>query len=273
MTSAPFPSGAVRCAAALVAAGFRRFSTYRQATFAGVFVNSVFGFLRCYVVLAVAGPNGTVGGYGGGQLVGFVWLGQGLLSVVLLWGWTDLADRVRTGDVVADLLRPIRPLWSYLAADLGRSLHALLTRVAVPIAVGALAFGMYFPQRWWTYPGFVASTLLGVVICFAMRYLTNLAAFWLLDVRGLLTAWALTSGLFCGMTMPITFFPHWAQVVLWLTPYPAIMQVPLDVAMERYAGGQTALLLAVQLFWVVALLWICLLVERRAVRRLVVQGG
>ena len=36
-----------------------------------------------------------------------------------LWAWTDLADRIRTGDVVADLLRPVDPVTSYLATDLG----------------------------------------------------------------------------------------------------------------------------------------------------------
>jgi len=39
---------------ALVGSGFRRYATYRQATIAGSFTNIVFGFLRCYVLLAVA---------------------------------------------------------------------------------------------------------------------------------------------------------------------------------------------------------------------------
>jgi ABC-2 type transport system permease protein len=39
---------------ALVGAGFRRYATYRQATVAGAVTNTVFGFLRCYVLLAVA---------------------------------------------------------------------------------------------------------------------------------------------------------------------------------------------------------------------------
>ena len=42
--------------AALARAGFRRYSTYRQATVAAAFTNTVFGFLRCYVLLARSRP-------------------------------------------------------------------------------------------------------------------------------------------------------------------------------------------------------------------------
>ena len=50
---------------ALVGSGFRRYATYRQATIAGSFTNIVFGFLRCYVLLAVA-----AGAPGFGDVVG-----------------------------------------------------------------------------------------------------------------------------------------------------------------------------------------------------------
>ena len=33
--------------------GFRRYATYRWATVAGVFTNSVFGFIRAYVFVAM----------------------------------------------------------------------------------------------------------------------------------------------------------------------------------------------------------------------------
>src|SRR5262249_56830677 len=104
---------------ALATAGFRRYATYRQATLAAVVTNSVFGFLRFAVMLAVldAGAR-TVAGYGEPQLATFVWAGQGLIGVVLLWAPLDLAERIRTGDVVPDLLPPIDPVWQPLACAL-----------------------------------------------------------------------------------------------------------------------------------------------------------
>ena len=265
----------VRTFLALAGAGFRRWSTYQQATVAAAFTNTVFGFLKLYVLLAVAaGAGGLAAGYDPEMLGSFVWLGQGLIGVVLLWGDGELADRVRTGEVTADLLRPIDPLWSYLATDLGRAGHALLFRFVFPVLIGALAFDLYAPRRASSYPLFALSLITAVVVCFAFRYLTNLSAFWLLDHRGVANAWLLGAVVLSGVMFPIRFLPDWAQLALWLgTPFPAMIQAPLDVFVEY--GDQTTqlLVLADQVAWAVVGLALCRLVQRRAVRRLVIQGG
>jgi ABC-2 type transport system permease protein len=259
--------------AALFRAGFRRFSTYRMATWAAIFTNSVFGFLRSYVLLAALGASAAVAGYGRDQLLMFVWAGQGIIGVVLLWGWNELADRVRTGDVAADLLRPVDPLWAFLAADLGRAAHAVTTRLVAPLAVGAIAFGLYVPRRLETYPLFAVSLVLAVVVSFGLRYLVNLATFWFLDIRGFSMALAVGSATFTGLALPVTFFPGWLQAAVWATPFPAMLQIPLDVLCERVSPAAGYGLVAAQGGWAAALLATAYAVQRRGVRRLVVQGG
>lgn len=262
----------------LGASGFRRFSTYRQATVAATATNTMFGFLRTYVMLAVAGSavaaGGQAAGYSAPQLVAYVWAGQGLIGVVALWGWTDLADRIRTGDVVTDLLRPVHPVLGYLLPDLGRAAYALLTRFVVPILVGALAFDMYVPRRAATYPMFALSLLLATLVCFAGRYLVNAAAFWLLDNRGVTMAWVVCSGVLGGLYFPIRFLPEPLATALYLgTPFPSMLQIPLDVLVERDPPTGGLGLLTIQACWAALLLTCCVLVQRRAERRLVVQGG
>ena len=261
---------------ALMGSGFRRYSTYRQATLAATCTNSVFGFLRCFVLLAALAGAGTVAvrGYDAEQLATYCWASQGLIGVILIWGWTDLADRIRTGDVVTDLLRPIHPVTAYLAIDLGRAGFAALTRFVVPIAVGALAFDLYVPQRPATYPLFVVSTVLAVVVCFGFRFLVNAAAYWLLDVRGVNTLAAFVTSIGAGLAFPLHFMPEWIVLTLWVaTPFPSMLQAPMDVLVERVDPIASAGLVAGQAAWAIVLLATCGLVQRRAERKLVVQGG
>ncbi|MEU6078535.1 ABC-2 family transporter protein [Micromonospora sp. NPDC047074] len=258
----------------ITGSGFRRYATYRQATVAGLVTNTVFGFLRCYVLLAVAGAAGTAAGYDRSQLATFVWAGQGLLTVVLLWGWTELADRIRTGDIASDLLRPVHPVTSYLAADLGRAGHAALVRFLPPVLVGPLFFEVYLPRRWSTLPLFAISAVAAVVLCFGCRFLVNATAYWLHDVRGPMILWTVASGVLAGLSFPLRFLPEPLQLVLWLgTPFPSLLQTPLDVLVERDPTGTQAALVGLQLAWTVLILAACRLVQRRAERRLVVQGG
>ena len=226
------------------------------------------------MLLAAVGTAGTVAGYDRGQLATFVWVSQGLLAVLLLWGWTELADRIRTGDVASDLLRPVQPVTGYLAADLGRAGHAALVRFVPPVLVGPLFFEVYLPHRWSTPPLFVVSVVVAVVLCFGCRFLVNATAYWLQDVRGPQVLWTVCSGVPAGLYFPLRFLPEWLQLALWLgTPFPSLLQTPLDVLVERDPVGVQAGLVAVQVAWAVLILAACRLVQRRAERHLVVHGG
>lgn len=94
----------------LARAGFRRQATYRMALAAGIFTNSVFGVVRASILVgAVAGAGAAVAGYDALAVSSYAWWGQVLLGSVSMWGWSEVADRVRTGDIAADFLRPVPP--------------------------------------------------------------------------------------------------------------------------------------------------------------------
>ncbi|MFF3854642.1 ABC transporter permease [Micromonospora sp. NPDC002575] len=259
---------------AIAGSGFRRYATYRQAALAGAVTNIVFGFLRCYVLLGAAGAAGAAAGYDREQFATFVWAGQGMLAVILLWGRPELAERIRTGDVASDLLRPVHPVTSYLATDLGRAGWACVSRLLPPVLVGPLFFPVHLPARWSTVPLFVVSATVAVVLCFGCRFLVNATAYWLQDVRGPQILWTLGSGVLAGLYFPLPFLPDGLFLALQLaTPFPSLLQTPLDVLVERDPTGVQAALVGVQVGWAVAILALCRLVQRRAERRLVVQGG
>jgi ABC-2 type transport system permease protein len=254
----------------LVRAGFQRHSTYLLATLGGLFTNTVFGLLRVAVLLTVAAEAGRATGYDAATSSTFVWLGQGLIAVVQIWGTGELADRVRSGDIAIDLSRPWDLQAAQLAQDVGRAGHAVLFRFAPPLAFGALLLPFRWPQRWEALLVFAVSVLLAVVISSALRFLLDLAAFWLIDTRGLRGVYNSVGGTLGGLTVPLAFFPDGVRPLLYATPFPAMLQTPIDVFTER---GPTLLLLGHQLLWAVGLVVIGQVALARATRKLVVQGG
>ena len=189
----------------LAVAEFRRFSTYRAATVAGVVTNSVFGFIRVGVLIAaITAAGGVLGGYDVKQASTYVWLGQAFLAPISMYGWSDLAERVRTGDIAVDLARPIDLQLSWWARDLGRAAFALPTRGLAPLLVGALTVGLAFPGHWSAYPLGLLSLLLAISISFCCRYGMNLIAFWTVDVQGYLNFYAMTLGLLSGFGIALT---------------------------------------------------------------------
>ena len=177
---------------------------------AGVLVNTVFGVIKLSILLGVAdSAGGAVAGYDRVAFSTYAWVSQGLIAVVMLFHWTELAERVRTGDIAVDLARPVDLQLAWLAADLGRAAWGLVSRAAVPIAFGALVFGFRVPSDGAAVLLLPVSVTLAVVVSFAGRFIVNLAAFWLTEVRGLVTVYVLVSGLLGGHIIPVQLFPSW----------------------------------------------------------------
>ncbi|SCK20298.1 ABC-2 family transporter protein [Streptomyces sp. WMMB 322] len=261
---------------AVAAGSFRRYSTYRVATAAGVFTNTVFGFILAFTFSALWSERPHLGGYDESQALTFVWMGQAMLAAAALIGGgfqEELQERIRTGDVAVDLYRPADlQLW-WLAADLGRAGFHLLARGAAPVAVGAFVFELALPASPLVWLAFLASVTLGIVTGFALRYLFALSAFWLLDGTGLNMLSTLLSMFFSGMLLPLTVFPGAFGEVVRLLPWAATMQVPVDVLLGRYEGAGVLTAFGFQSLWALLLLAAGRALQSLATRKVVVQGG
>ncbi|GAU68015.1 hypothetical protein SSP35_06_00990 [Streptomyces sp. NBRC 110611] len=261
---------------AVAAGSFRRYATYRVAMAAGVFTNTVFGFILAYTYLALWDARPHLGGYDQAQALTFMWTGQALLAAAALMGGgslEELLERIRTGDIAVDLYRPADLQVWWLAADLGRAALQLVGRGVVPMAVGALAFPLALPGDVATWGWFLVSVLFGVVVSFGLRYLVALSAFWLLDGAGLVMIAGLACLFFSGMLLPLRVFPGGFGEVAQLLPWAAVLQVPADVLVGVRTGGALVNGLLFQAAWGLALLALGRLVQSAATRKVVVQGG
>lgn len=252
--------------------GWRRYAAYPWATAAGVFTNTVFGFIQAYILLAVFRHRQHVGSYDASDAVTYVWLAQALIMTVYMFGWNELALRIRDGSIATDLARPLDPLRYWLAFDLGRAPYHFVFRGFLPFAVGALVFRLHYPT-----PGaaaaFLVSVALAVVVSLGFRFLYNASAFWLVDIRGVMMVALTVSLFFSGMVLPLAFFPSWLRAIAHVLPFASIMQTPIDVWLGKHHGAGLAGVLALQLFWALMLLGLGRLALRGGATRLVIQGG
>ena len=128
-----------------------------------------------------------------------------------MWGWSEVADRVRTGDIAADFLRPVPPYLTYLAVDLGRAALALLARGAPMLLIGAVYSGITFATGAVEWVLGLTAVALAVAVGFLGNYLVNCAAFWLVEIRGLLMAYSVVATLLAGLYVPVHWFPEWLR--------------------------------------------------------------
>lgn len=255
---------------------FRRYSTYRAATLAGIFTNCVFGAIICFTYIAVWEQSPAAGGYDVKDAVTYAWLGQAMIMTVAVWsgGATDdLAGRIKSGDVAVDLYRPVSLLGWYLASDLGRALYHLLSRGLAPTVVGSLLFDLRYPDGAVAGTQVAVSVVLAVTVSFGVRMLVSASAFWLLDDSGVKSLAAVCAMFFSGLTVPLVLFPGWTRDVASALPWASYLQVPADLWLGKRVGADAWAALGFQAAWTVVLLAACQGVLLLANRRVVVQGG
>ncbi|MGI8700667.1 MAG: ABC transporter permease [Nocardioidaceae bacterium] len=258
----------------LVRAGFAKQAHYRLAMLAGLGTNLVFGFIRAAILFAaVTSAGGSLGGYTVGTISSYVWLSQGLLGAIELSGRAEVGDRVRTGDVAVDFIRPVDLQTWHLAEDMGRAAYTLIPRGLPSVLVGALTVGLVLPRTPLPYLLGLVSVVAGVAISFYCRYAVNVLGFWLLDTRGVRTLYTVTSTFLAGLFVPVSLFPSWLHTVAYWTPFPSILQIPVNVLSGRDAGVDAAAALLMQGGWLIAVCLVGRALTNAGRRQLVLNGG
>ena len=225
--------------------------------------------MRTYVWLAVLAAGADAGGLTRSGVVTYAFV-TGAISATLQPTWaTEIVERIRSGDIVTDLYRPVDfQLW-WLARDAGEAAYRLFTRGIPPVIVGGIVFDLALPTRPIVWLSFGVSVALAFVVVFAWKLLVSLSAFWLLNPAGVVQ---LAGALFTfgsGSLLPLAFLPDALEGTLRWLPFAAMLQLPLEILLGRGVAGP----LARQAAWAVVLLVAGRVVLRRAERKLVVQGG
>jgi ABC-2 type transport system permease protein len=255
---------------------FRRHTTYRGATLAGVFTNTIFGFIQAYVLIALFADRLTaIRGFDVSDTVTFAFVAQGFLMMIGAFPDREMGERIRSGDIVSDLYRPVDFQAYWLAQDLGKAGFYAIFRGIPPVAIGALMLTrqFVFPAEVGHWLSFLVAASLAVVVSFAFRFVMALSAFWILDVRGVSMLASLAILFFSGSILPLYLFPDFLRPVVDWLPFAAMLQLPIEVFLGKHAGPALWGVFGFQLAWTAGLLLLGRVVVVVATRRLVVQGG
>lgn len=251
---------------------FRRATQYRTAFIAGMLTNAFFAAVRSFVYIALFAAGGTVAGFTLQAAISYVWATQALISIGGGWLAMDMAATVRSGDVITDMSRPWSFYGYWFSRSVGDRVCNLLLRGSVTYLLGMLYFRAHIPTLD-ALLAFVVSVAFALVLSFALSFLVNLAAFWLLEISGLVLIVNTVQMFFSGFLLPIDFFPPWLAAIARALPFQGISGLPAQILLGQLSGTALLAALTTQLAWSVAMTTAALLLTRLAVQKVVVQGG
>jgi ABC-2 type transport system permease protein len=253
-----------------------RFGTllqYRTAALAGIVTQVVFGYIRMMIFEGFYRSSNVVQPMTREETIGYIWLGQALLGLVM-WGTdNDVAGMIRDGSVAYELARPIDlfGLW-YMRCISARA--AVLALRAPPILLIAwLVFGLQGPVST-TALGLFLLSIVGAILLSAVTVaLCTISLMWTVSGEGISRLLPPLIFVLSGIIIPLPLFPRWAQPILNAMPWRGLIDVPFRIYLGNLNTSQALMGLMQQGVWIGLFILLGHWLVGRGVRRLVVQGG
>ncbi len=187
-----------------------------------------------------------------------------------LW---EIQEKVRTGDIALELMRPFNVPLRYLFADFGSVTFYIVTALLPIYAILFIFMDFTLPTDIITWVSFIAAAFIGFLIRYCIEMSFGLLSFFLVETGGIEDIFYFAMSLLSGSVIPLWFFPEWLAKIAAYLPFQGIYYIPNAIFIGEIAGGEILLSIGLQIFWLIICYFLLRLVWNRASHKVVVQGG
>lgn len=177
--------------------------------------------------------DGVIGGYASDDFVAYFVGALCIRQLTGVWIIWDMEREIRLGELSPHLLRPVHPLWRYLAMALADKPLRLLMVAPIALITAMIAPGAIpqpDPLRWSLLP-------LAIVLAFAVYFLNQccigVLSFWWTQVLALQDFWFGVYAFSSGYLIPLDLLPTPIRMVLDWLPFRAMLAFPLELLLGR----------------------------------------
>ncbi|MHB8131233.1 MAG: ABC transporter permease [Mobilitalea sp.] len=250
---------------------------YRAAAIGGIATQFVWGIMGLLMFKAFYEVNTETFPMTFEALSSYIWLQQAFLALFMTWFFeNEIFQTITEGGIAYELCRPIDIYDMWFFRSMANRLSKAVLR-CIPILVFAaflpFPYGIGLPSSFKAGLWFLLTAFLGFLVVVAFCMLVYITTFFTYSPTGVrLVAVSLVEFL-AGGVIPLPFLPDGVRQAVELLPFASMQNVPLRVYSGDIAGVEIYAKAALQLFWVIALVWVGKRITAIALKRVVVQGG
>ncbi|MCL2593794.1 MAG: ABC-2 family transporter protein [Defluviitaleaceae bacterium] len=250
---------------------------YRAAALGGAATQFAWGSMEILAFLAFYRANPSNFPMEFSEVSSYIWLQQAFLALFMMWFWeADIVKNITDGGVAYEMVRPVdlynRWFFTITANRLARAtlrcIPILLVGFILPSPIG-LSLPPSLPQ----FGLFLVSTALALSVVAAFAMLVYISMFYTLSAMGTRMVAAILSDFLAGAIIPLPFFPENIRRVVEFLPFASMQNMPLRIYSGNVSGSDAIRGIALQLFWLITLVFIGKISIKRALRKVIVQGG
>ncbi len=250
---------------------------YRAAAYAGIVTQFAWGFMTILMFKAFYKSNPAAFPMSFAQLSSYVWLQQAFLALIMFWFFdSDIFLTISNGNIAYELCRPIDLYDMWFTKNLANRLAKVILRCPLVLLIAFLLpppYSLILPQDLFSLLLFALSLVLGSLVMIALSMLVYITTFYTLSPFGLRVVAASIMEFLSGAIIPLPFLPAKMRLILQFLPFASLQDIPFSIYNGHIANSQIIFNISIQLFWLISLVFVGKLFMKRALKKIVVQGG
>ncbi len=253
---------------------FQRAAAYRFDAWTRILGNVIMLSMWGFIWYALYQGKGSVESVSFHSMLSYILVSQALQGIhgagTPLW---EIQERVRTGDIAMEMLRPYDYPLRMLFTDFGSITFYFITAVLPLYTLIFLIFNPILPTTLSQVVLFVISAILGYFIRYCIELTFGLFTFWLVETGGVEDVFYFSISLFSGSVVPLWFFPDWLEQLAMYLPFQGIYFVPNSIFVGQLTGQALFMALFTQVAWLAVCYALLRFVWAKASMKIVIQGG
>jgi len=250
---------------------------YRAAALAGIATQFAWGGMEILMFWAFYQNGQNEFPMEFSDLSCYIWMQQAFLAIFMAWFFdNDIFDSITSGNIAYELCRPCDLYSMWFVKNM-----AVRTSRAVLRCVPILVFALFLPKPFGITPPhsitagilFLFSMFLGMLVLVSFSMLIYISAFYTVSPMGIRILATSATEFFAGSLIPIPFFPSAMQTVMYALPFASMQSTPFLIYTGHFSGRDALISLLLQVIWLTVLVSLGRILMRRALKKVVVQGG
>lgn len=202
-----------------------------------------------------ADPKRIVFGYDRAKILTYVFGLIFIRSIVLSIRSIDVAGEISRGEATNLFLKPVNYFKYWFTRDLSsKSLNLVFAIFETVTLYFILKPEFFFQGNFLYFSLFLISLISAAILYFLLVFLFSLPTFWFPQQPwGFIFLLIVFTDLFGGGVFPIDILPHGFQKVVFMTPFPHLLFIPLEIYLGKFSYLTSLLFLTASSVWIILL--------------------
>ena len=257
-----------------------RFATglqYRMASVTALTTQLIWGLMECLAYRAIAEASGGNLPMNYSSIVTYIWLKEALLVLCNTWAAdNDLFAMITNGNIAYELCRPVSVYSMWLSRTIGARIAEAIMR-CIPVLLCAFfmpkAFRVSLPVNGASFLLFLLTLCLALGITVTFCMIVYMLCFFTISPQGWRMVLTGAVDFLSGNIIPLPFFPKKYLFFVEMTPFAYMQNIPFRIYSGDLAGGEIITCILKQVLWLATLLFLGIVLWKRAGKRIMIQGG